>query len=245
MNPLQIEIRTADGISDGYLYLPDGEGSFPGVIHLTDIGGIRPVQHDMAQRLAGEGYCVLMPNVFYRTGRPPVFPDGANMSNELGRQRYADITAPLTPEAIERDVSAYLDFLADQDAVSATAMGVVGYCFTGALALRTAARRPDRIGAAASFHGARLFTDAPTSPHLLLPRIHAHLYFGHAVEDRGMSQEAIDGLGQALAAWGGSYESEVYPGAYHGWTVPDSPVYNPEQAEHAYQKLKELFAGSL
>jgi len=60
-----------------------------------------------------------------------------------------------------------------------------------------------------------------------------------------MPDEAVEGLRRALEAWGGKYESEVYAGAYHGWTVPDSPVYNQPQAEHAYQKLVEVFAGAL
>jgi carboxymethylenebutenolidase len=124
-------------------------------------------------------------------------------------------------------------------------MGVVGYCFSGALAMRTAATRPDRIAAAASFHGGRLFTDAPTSPHLVLPRIKARLYFGHATQDQTMPQEAIEKLNRALQTWGGVYESEVYEGAYHSWTVPDSPVYNQPQAERAFAKLTWLFAKTL
>lgn len=124
-------------------------------------------------------------------------------------------------------------------------MGVVGFCFTGALAMRIAAARPDRIGAVASFHGGRLFVEGPASPHLLLPRIRARLYFGHAVEDRGMPPEAVEKFNQALAGWGGRYESEVYAGAHHGWTVPDSPVYNQPQAERAFEKLTELLAETL
>jgi carboxymethylenebutenolidase len=122
---------------------------------------------------------------------------------------------------------------------------VVGHCFTGSLALRTAAARPDRIAAAASFHGGGLFTESPTSPHLALPRIQAHLYFAYAVQDRSMPEAAIEGLERALAAWGGEYQGEVYEGAYHGWTASDSPVYNPPQAERAFQKLVELFGKTL
>jgi carboxymethylenebutenolidase len=116
---------------------------------------------------------------------------------------------------------------------------VVGYCATGSVAMRFAGARVDKIAAAASFHGARLVTDAPTSPHLLLPRIktRARLYFGHAIEDRGMPKEAIEKLNLALEAWGGQYESEVYEGAYHSWTVPDSSVCNHAQAERAFGKL--------
>jgi carboxymethylenebutenolidase len=239
-----IEIRTADGTVDGFLYRHEGE-SRPGVIHLTDIGGIRSSQKAMASRLAASGYAVLMPNLFYRSGKPPVIDFAAGFEDEGVKKRLPELRAPLTPEAVESDAGAYVDFLAGQEGVSPGGMGVVGYCFAGSVALRTAAARPDRIVAAASFHGGGLCTDAPTSPHLLLPRIQARLYFGHAVEDRGMPQEAIDRLEQALAAWGGRYESEVYAGARHGWTVPDSSVFNGPQAERAFAKLTELFAQTL
>jgi carboxymethylenebutenolidase len=240
----KIEIPMSDGTSGGFLYRPEGAGRWPGVIHLTDIGGIRPSQREMAQRLAAEGYTVLMPNVFYRTGRPPLFEPGVGPSDERAMKRYAELRAPLTPEAVERDATDYVDFLASQDSVGEGLMGVVGYCFTGGLALRIAAARPDKIGAAASFHGG-LFTDAPTSPHLVLPRIKAQLYFGHAIQDRSMPEEAIENLNRALEAWGGKYESQVYAGAYHSWTVLDSPVYNQQQAERAFEKLKELFGKTL
>ncbi len=124
-------------------------------------------------------------------------------------------------------------------------LGVVGLCFSGAVALRMAAARPDKIAACASFHGGRLYTDAPSSPHLLLPRIKARLYFGHAANDKSMPQAAIDNFNHALDGWGGKYESEVYDSAYHGWTVVDSPVYNPAQAERAFQAWKRLFAETL
>lgn len=240
----QIEIQTADGTADGFLYRHEGE-SRPGVIHLTDIGGIRSSQKAMASRLAAAGYTVLMPNLFYRFGKPPVIDFAAGFENEEVKKRLAELRAPLTPEAVESDAGAYVDFLAGQTGVSPGGLGAVGYCFAGSVALRAAAARPDRIAAAASFHGGGLATDAPTSPHLLLPRIKARLYFGHAVEDRGMPPEAIERLDQALAAWGGRSESEVYEGARHGWTVPDSPVFNGPQAERAFAKLTGLFWNTL
>src|SRR6202043_288504 len=114
----KIEIRTSDGISDGFLYRPDDKGRHPGVIHLTDIAGIRPSQEDMARRLAGEGYAVLVPNVFYRTGKPPVFDFPRKFGDEQTMKRVAELSAPLTPDAMARDASAYVDFLAAHDFVS-------------------------------------------------------------------------------------------------------------------------------
>jgi carboxymethylenebutenolidase len=240
-----VEIRTADGTSDGLLFVSDDGRPLPGVIFLTDIGGIRPSQRQMAGRLAGEGYTVLVPNIFYRTGELPAWDFKPNFGDERTTKRMAELRGPLTPEAVERDGAAYVDFLAGQQSVSNGPMGVVGYCLSGSFALRTAAARPERIAAAASFHGGGLYTNDANSPHLTLPRIKARLYFGHAVQDKSMPQEAIDKLNQALRDWGGRYESEVYEGAYHSWTVPDSPVYNEPQAERAFEKLRQLFSETL
>jgi carboxymethylenebutenolidase len=241
----EVQIRADDGVSDGVFFRPDGAGRWPGVLYLTDIGGIRPAYREMAQRLAAKGYAVLMPNVFYRTGKPPMFDFKPVMGEERTMKRFAELSGAVTPDAMERDASVYVDSLAAYDTVKEGPLGVAGYCFTGAMALRAAARRPDKIAAAASFHGGGLYTDAPTSPHLVLPRVKARLYFGHAVQDRSMPQEAIEKFNRALEAWGGKYSSEVYDGASHGWTTLGSPVYNQPQAERAFEKLTELFAQSL
>lgn len=240
-----IEVRTPDGTSEGFLYHAEDDKRRPGVLFLTDIIGIRHAPLEMARRVASEGYTVLVPNIFYRTGRPPLFDFPLKFGEERTMKRLSDLGAPLTPEAIERDAAAYVDFLAGQAWTGAGPMGAVGFCFSGALAMRTAAARPERIAAAASFHGGRLWTDAPSSPHLILPHIKARLYFGHATNDQSMPAEAIEKLNTALLAWGGKFESEVYEGARHGWTVPDSAAYNQPQAERAFGKLRELFAGTL
>jgi carboxymethylenebutenolidase len=246
MTEQNIQIQTAYGVAEAVVYSPGKTGHWPGVIHYTDIGGIRPSHEGMARRLAGQGYVVLLPNVFYRTGALPLFDFPLKVGEERTTTRLAELSTPLTVEAITADVSDYVDFLARQHSVKPGAMGVVGYCFTGKMALYTAFCRPDRVAAAASFHAGGLATNAPNSPHLILgPDIKARLYFGHAVNDKGMPPEAIEKLNQALTAWGGKYESEVYEGAYHSWTVPDSPVYNQPQADRAFEKLTNLLAKTL
>ena len=234
-----IGIRTPDGVADGLLIQPEREDRWPGVLYLTDIFGIRDASRGMANRLAAEGYAVLLPNIFYRNGQPPIFNFPLTIGDDRFMKRMNEIRAPLTPDAMERDLSAYVDFLARQPAVIAKAFGAVGFCFSGQMALRAAAVRSEQIAAAASFHGGGLYTDAPTSPHTLLPSVKAHLYFGHGIEDRSMPKEAIEKLDRALAAWGGTYDSETYE-AHHGWTVPDNPAYNERQAERAYKTLTEL-----
>jgi carboxymethylenebutenolidase len=238
----EIEVRTSDGVADCALFRFDD--ARPGVIMLPDGVGTRPSQRQMARRLAGEGYTVLLPNIYYRTARPPFFDTKFDFADERSRARFAELTSAVTPEAMERDGAAYVDFLAEHESVRGGAMGVVGYCFTGAFALRTAAVRPERIAAAAAFHGGGLYRDDPASPHVVLPRVKARLYFGHARDDRGMPAEAIRKLEDALDGWGGEYESETYD-ARHGWTVPDSAAYDEAQAERAFGKLRALFAATL
>jgi carboxymethylenebutenolidase len=221
-----------------------GDGDFPGVIFLTDVWGIRSANIGVARRLAEKGFSVLMPNAFYRYGiiqSDGFEPDDAEARN----QRLGELFAALTPAQQDSDGAAYVDFLKGLRGVAKGPVGVAGYCYTGMMALRIAAARPDDVAAAASFHGGWLATDKPDSPHLLLPRIKARLYFGHADKDSIMPAEWIARLEAALRDWHGAFQSEVYEGAGHGWTVPGRDVYNELQAERAFEKMVELFETTL
>lgn len=241
----QVEIPAADGAIDALLVRPETTETLPGVIELTDGLGFRQAHADLAERIAECGYVVLTPNIFYRTTKPPAFDFEPDFPSERAINRFRELTGPLTPDAMVRDGSAYIDFLAAQPLVSRGAMGVVGFCFAGQFALRMAAARPDRVAAAASFHGGGLVIDTDGSPHLVLPRVKARLYFGHAVNDQSMPADAIEKLGAALRAWGGKYESETYDGARHGWMIPGGRAYHPEQAERGFAKLMALLDGTL
>ena len=246
MTEQDLQLTVPDGTVDAVLITPEGQDGFPGVLFCTDIGGIRDTMREMARRLAGQGYVVLMPNLFYRVSRPPVFSFPRKPGDPATMKRIGELSAPLTPEALERDLPVYLDTLTSQGSVSDAKVGAIGLCIGGGIALRAAAVRPERVGAVASFHGGGLYVAGnPSSPHLVLPRAKAQLYFGHATEDKSMDAEAITHFTAALKQWGGVFESEVYEGARHGWTVPDSPAYNQPQAERAYAKLTELFRKAL
>jgi carboxymethylenebutenolidase len=245
MSQEQVAIQLPDGAADGILFRPDKSGRWPAVLHLTDVMGIRPATVGMAERLSALGYVVLQPNIFFRTAKPPVFDFAPNFADERTMKRFGELAGPLTPAVQARDAGGYIDFLARRADVPPERMGVVGYCFSGGYALRAAAARSDRIVVAASFHGGHLATDAPDSPHTVLPKVKARLYFGHAVDDRSMPPAMIEKLENALRAWGGRYESESYAGALHGWTVPGGPIYNEPQAERHFTKLTELLAATL
>jgi carboxymethylenebutenolidase len=241
----QVEIPTTDGTVDALLLGPDTAETLPGVIQLTDGLGFRQAHVDLSKRIAEHGYVVLTPNIFYRTTRPPAFDFDADFTSERTMNRFRELASPLTPEAMTKDGAAYVDFLSAQPLVSRGPMGVVGFCFSGQFALRTAAARPDRIAAAASFHGGGLLTDTDRSPHLGLPQVKARLYFGHSDTDRSMPIAAIKKLEEALQAWGGTFQSETYDGAVHGWMIPGARMYHPQHAERGFMKLMELLDSTL
>jgi carboxymethylenebutenolidase len=240
----KLEIPLADGAPEAFLYKPDNVGQFPGVVFLTDVWGIRPANQGVARRLAERGFAVLMPNAFFRYSH--VMPEGFELADDAGKQKVIGaLFQALTPQRMASDGPAYADFLLKRDGVCGARAGIVGYCFTGAMAVRTVAAAPDLIAAAASFHGGWLATDQPDSPHRLLPKIKARLYFGHAVQDQSMTAAQIATLEAALRAWHGAFQSETYEGARHGWTVPGRDVYDEPQAERAFEKLVELFDATL
>lgn len=240
----QFEIATADGVTDAILYAP-GEGRYPGLLFYTDIFGIRPANQGMAQRVAEQGYAVLMPNVFYRYGKPP-FADASFKWGEPASMKIINgLFGALTGALMEKDAPVYVAALLNRQEVREGKIGVVGYCFTGAMALRSAAVCAGQVAAAASFHGGHLVTEAPDSPHSRISGVAGELYFGHGVMDDTMPPAAIEKLHDTLKAWGGRYQNEVYEGARHGWTVPGRDVYNEKQAERHYEKLFDLLKRNL
>jgi carboxymethylenebutenolidase len=156
------------------------------------------------------------------------------------------------PGAIERDAVAYVAFLDAQKQVNKSKkIGTQGYCMGGPLVFKTAATVPNRIGAAATFHGGGLVTDKPDSPHLLAPKIKARMYLGIASNDDMRQPDAKDKLKEAFAAAKVQAEIEVYSGSLHGWCVPDMPaqngmpIYNKPDAERAWAKLEALYKAGL
>jgi carboxymethylenebutenolidase len=154
--------------------------------------------------------------------------------------------------AAEKDAGAYITFLDAQPQVNkAKKIGTQGYCMGGPLVVKTAAAVPARVGAGASFHGGGLVTDKPDSPHLLAPKIKARMYFAIASNDDARQPDAKDKLRDAFAAAHVPADIEVYPGALHGWCVPDmpvqngAPIYNKAAAERAWSKLQALYKSAL
>src|SRR5437667_2788317 len=163
-----VDVKTPDGACDAVFIHPT-KGSHPGVLVWHDSPGLRPVMRDLGKRIAAEGYSVLVPNLFYRAARAPVFDSSFDYArNPADREKYRQTVASfLAPGAAERDAVAYVAFLDAQRKVNKKKkIWTHGYCLGGPYVMRTAAALPDRVGAGASFHGGFLVTDKPNSPPL-------------------------------------------------------------------------------
>lgn len=248
VNSTTVEIPTADGVADAYFVHPDDGAPHPGVLLYMDAFGLRPHLEAMADRLAEAGYAVLVPNVFYRSGPAPVFdlPEFIDTSQRTGIfDQIGPVMRELTPERAVSDAEAYLAWLDSRPEVADGPVGVTGYCMGARLSLRTAGAFPERVAAAAGFHGGGLATDAPDSPHLVADRVTAELYFGHADHDHSLPPEQIERLNKALTDAGVQFRAEVYEGASHGYTQADTASYNRDAAERHWKELFALFDRAL
>jgi carboxymethylenebutenolidase len=241
----KISIRTADGDCPTHVLTPEGEGPWPAVIFFMDGVAMRPVLVEMAQRLADGGYVVLLPDMFYRFG--PYEPLNAKELFALPDVR--SVLGPMIASTDNRraaeDTAAFLAYLDTRKDVAGTKVGTTGYCMGGAISLTAAGTYPERIAAAASFHGGGLATDAELSPHRLAPEMMGRIYVAGAVNDQHYPPEQEERLDKALTDAGVDHICETYAGAIHGWTMTDIPIYNEEAAERHWQALFKLFEETL
>lgn len=247
MSRTSVTITTRDGRCETSVFRPDGQsGPWPAVLFYMDGLGIRPALFEMGERIAAHGYYVLLPDLFYRIG-PYDAPDPKKLFSdpELRNAWFGKLTAAIDHDRARADTRAFLDFLAQEKDVVQPAVGTTGYCMGGGYALAAAGHYPDRIVAAASYHGGRLATDAPESPHRLAPKMKARVYVAGAVEDASFPDEMKARLEAALTEAGVEHTIETYEGARHGWTMSDFPVYDQAAAERHYETLFALLDATL
>jgi carboxymethylenebutenolidase len=241
----EVDVTMADGVSDCYFVHP-ASGKHPGILMWPDIKGLRPAFKAMGKRLAEAGYSVLVVNPFYRDAKHPVAGDVPDFSDPDTRNLLRGMARKLTHVASMQDARDYIDFIDAQASTDTSRkLGTCGYCMGGPLIMRTAGAVPERVGAAASFHGGGLVTDKDDSPHLLIPTSPAHVL--HAVaendDEKNPTQKTV--LAEAYKAAGIPAEIEVYEGTKHGWCPPDSTVYNEAQAEKAWARMLALYETAL
>jgi carboxymethylenebutenolidase len=237
----EVTIMTPDGTCDAYFVHP-ASGTAAAVLVWPDIFGLRPAFRTMGKRLAETGYSVLVVNPFYRVKKAPTADAGA----ATPIPSLIPLAQALNETTHTTDAKAFIAWLDRQPSVAKNRkVGTQGYCMGGPIALRTAAMVPDRVGAAASFHGGGLVTTMPNSPHLQVAKTKAQLLIAIAANDDMQRPDEKTVLKDTFAKANVPAEIEVYTGAAHGWCPPDSGVYNEPQAEKAWSRLLALYGKAL
>jgi carboxymethylenebutenolidase len=246
MSKREIAITTNEGTAKAGLFLPDAASPAiirPGVVLYMDAFGPRPALDGMAERLAGEGYVVLVPDLFYRFGPYGPFDVRTAFKEEASAKQLRAMIDGTSQAMTVADTGFFLDALTEAGADGPA--GVVGYCMGGARALSAAAAYPERIAAAASFHGGNLASDKPDSPHLNAASIKARVHIGTAGVDSSFPPEQSARLVEAFRGAEVDFLLENHVGMAHGWCVPDNSVYDEAGAERHWRRLTTLFAETL
>jgi len=114
MPNVSASVTTPDGTCPVTLHTPNGTGPWPGVVMYPDAGGVRPTFEEMADTLAGFGYAVLLPDVYYRDGDWEPFEMETVFGDPEQRKRLMTMVGSVTPDMIATDAAAFFDFLASR-----------------------------------------------------------------------------------------------------------------------------------
>jgi len=235
-----LDIAGKDGAMETFICRPE-RGSHPAVLFLMDAPGIREELRDMARRLASVGYCVLLPNLYYRAGRDTIYGPEVLVHGSAEHQRMRAVRTKMTIPPVMDDVAAMLAFVDAADGVKRGPIGVHGYCMSGPYALAAAARYPDRVAAAASFYGTWLVSDAVESPHLSFAKVKGELYIACAEIDELAPLAMVAKLRTLFEQAGSPGELELYPGVHHGFAFPQRKIYDKAAAERHWERLLGLY----
>ena len=235
-----IDIATRDGAMNTFITHPEEGGPHPVLFFYMDAPGKREELHDMARRLGTVGYYVVLPNLYYRTTREFDYSQGDPVET---RKHMFKLMGTLSDDLIESDTNALFSYVEGDPHADAGRVGCLGYCMSGPFSFAMACRFPDRIKAAASVYGVRLFGDGSPAP--MAAQAKGELYFACAEHDDYAPKEMIDGLEAHLKAVGARARVEWYPGVHHGFGFPQRPVYDKPAAERHWERLFALFARNL
>lgn len=228
-----VNIKTPDGDMPAHWLVPAGNGPFPAVIVFMEAFGLVPHIADVAARLAGEGYAVLAPDLYYRS-----LPDNKVGYHEL--PKAIKLMQALKDDRFIEDIKAALAFMKASGKVVADAIGVTGFCMGGRLAFLTACALPDQIAAAAPFYGGGIHNHLAQAAAIKAPLL---LFF--ADRDGFIPLDQVAAIDTKLAALGKDYRIKRYADADHGFFCSDRASYHESSAKDAWIELKAFFAKHL
>lgn len=244
MQHTELEIETPDGRCPTHVYHPDGDGPWPAVIMYMDAVGVRPALLEIAERIASDGYYVMLPDLFYRVEFDVSQGLKLFTDPEFRRDVFTRVVPSASPANVMGDTEALLAYLDGQSDVRSDRIGLVGYCMGGRLALYAAGYFGDRVAAVAAYHAGGVATDAPDSPHRVAPGMKARVYVAGATEDASFDDAQKQRLEDALTAAHVDHRVETY-NARHGYVPRDTPVHDEAATAKHWETLLALFSDTL
>ena len=213
------------GWARGYLARPaKATKPLPLVLVVHENRGLNPHIEDVARRLALENFIALAPDALYPLGGYPGDEDQARALFQKLEQ----------PKAFE-DFVAATEYLRAQPG-TLKRLGVVGFCYGGAIANRLAVALPE-LAAAVPFYGS-----APPLDNV--GAIKAELLIQFAANDERVNA-SWPPYEAALKAAGVRYAAHVYSGTQHGFHNDTTPRYDPDAARLAWQRTVDFFNRTL
>ncbi|MFD0855264.1 dienelactone hydrolase family protein [Actinomadura adrarensis] len=213
--------------------VPDGEFTLhvwnpeatTGILLIQEIWGVSDYIREVAEELAGLGYLVASPDLFWR-----IQPEWVGVHDEEGLKEGLDFGSRFDPDKGLDDLEATLAHLRGMT----EKVGVLGFCLGGTLAYGLAAR-VDGLAAVVSFYGSGVPDQAG-----LIERIECPLQFHFGGSDPYIPREQIAKVEEAVAGRA-NVEMNVDEEAGHAFHNRKAPMfYQPEPAERAW-RLTERF----
>jgi carboxymethylenebutenolidase len=237
----RIEIPVGTGTMGGYLARPDDDTPRPGVVVFMEIFGINSHIRDVVERVAAEGYVVLAPDFFHRTG-----PGVEYGYDDEGMGKGMALLGQLEADEMIADAQAAVAALRGRSDVG-DKVGAMGFCIGGHMTYLAACETD--VNAAASFYGGGIA--APQGPGGQEPTLGRTSKIGGRIlclfgaEDSLIPSDQVDAIQQSLAAAGTAHDTVVYPGADHGFFCDQRATYDKDAAADAWERVKTLFAAEL
>lgn len=210
------------------------------VLFFMDAPGIREELRGMARRLAGHGYYVMLPNLYYRKGVTELGPPPLDATSDAFLN-MVELMRSVTIADVMSDAKCLFAYADKDTAAKPEIAAALGYCMSGQFAVNAATCFPDRIRAAASFYGTRMMTETADSPHLAMLDAQAEIYLSFAEIDQWAPLSLVSELKARALGTNGRVRIEVYPGVEHGFAFPERPQFDEKAAERHWEKIIDLF----
>ena len=235
LNEEHINIHTVDGIMPTFTCWPDGDAMYPAIVFYMDAPAIREELHDMARRMASDGYYVILPDLFYRFGIIR-FPE----RNQYSRAVWNAIMKELSNAMVMEDTRALLSHMEEHPVVKKGPKATIGYCMSGRIVTTAAGTFPNIFAANASLYGVGIVTAKEDSPHFLIKDIKGEMYFGFAESDGTVPAYVVPTLKHELEKHGINHVLEIHPGTEHGFCFPSRDIYVKSAAERVHTRFMDM-----